>query len=133
MKQTSVGRRTVLGPTAWRLLARAMTIALPLASCESESSYRSSIAPTDRLTEEVAVRTTREAIRDAGYDASAAEPACYRQPCDASEPYFARNTVSPNRGYVLWRFKRDSRTAYQLSVTIERQGDQLPCIVGRVK
>ena len=104
-----------------------------MAACESESSYRSPIADTDRLTEQVAVSITRQAIGDAGYDASAAEPACYRQPCGASEPYFARNTLDPNRGYVLWRFKSNSRTAYQLSVTIERRGDRLLCSVGRVK
>jgi hypothetical protein len=75
----------------------------------------------------------RDAIGRAGYDPSAVEPVCYRQECDTSEAYFARNTLDPNRGYVLWRFKGDTRTAYQLSVTVERQGNQLSCTVARVK
>jgi len=126
--------------TCWRekplgvaTLLLVLACGLSLAACDSEYTHRSSIAPTDRLTESVALSRTREAIRHAGYDPSSVEPVCYGQPCESSEPYFARNTLDPNRGYVLWRFKADTRTKYQLSVTIERQGDQLTCSVGRVK
>jgi hypothetical protein len=92
-------------------------------SCDREYTSRSHLAEADRLTERIAVDRALEAIGNAGYDKSLVEPACYRNPCDTSEPYFARNTLNPNRGYVLLRFKADSRRAYHLNVTIERQGD----------
>jgi hypothetical protein len=99
----------------------------------SRSTYRYEITAGGPLTEEVVLDRARDAIRQAGYDPGSVEPVCYRQPCATPEPYFARNTIEPNSGYVLWRFKSNTRTLYQLSARVERKRDQLWCSVGEVK
>jgi hypothetical protein len=99
----------------------------------SRSTYRYEIAAAGPLTEEVVLDRARAAIGQAGYDPGSVEPVCYRQPCATPEPYFARNTIEPNSGYVLWRFKSNTRTLYQLSVSVERKRNQLRCTVGEVK
>jgi hypothetical protein len=96
-------------------------------------TYRSKVSAGDRLTEAIVLDRAREAIKRAGHDPSAVEPVCFWQPCATPEGYFARNTINPDNGYVLWRFKSNTRTLYQLSVTIERDRDELRCTVEDVK
>jgi hypothetical protein len=95
--------------------------------------YRSKVSAGGRLSEAIVLDRAREAIKRAGYDASAVEPVCFRQPCTTPEGYFARNTINPDNGYVLWRFTGNTSTLYQLSVTIERSRDELRCTVEDVK
>ena len=115
------------------LVLFATTLGLGLAIWNSEPTYRSTMAASDRLTEEMVLARARDAIRQAGYDPRSVEPVCFRAPCAKPEGYFARNSVDPDRGYVLWRFTSDSRTLFQLSVTVERRRDEIRCTVGRVK
>jgi hypothetical protein len=81
----------------------------------------------------VVLDTAREALRQAGYDSTAVEPVCFREPCSAPEGYFARNTIDGNAGYVLWRIKDEARRPYHLNVAIKREGAYIYCTVGEAK
>ena len=117
------------------LKARPWLLVAPLllASCEWKHTHHRRLAISERLTEDIAVGCTRKALEDAGYPSEAIEPVCYRQPCRPDEPYFARNTVNPDGGYVLWHLKADTRRRSQFSVAVERRGDQLSCTASWVK
>ena len=115
------------------LLVAALALFIVVWWNEGRRTYRSTVSAGDSLTEATVLDRAREAIRQAGYDPSAVEPVCFRQPCTTPEGYFARNTITPDNGYVLWRFKGNTRTLYQLSVRVERHRDELRCTVEDVK
>jgi hypothetical protein len=83
------------------------------------------------LTEDLAVEFTRKTLQAEGIDVSSLKP----QPYDwHDDPYrnaklFARNTINPNQGYVLWGDPHHA--AWEYSVTIEKKGLDICCRVYR--
>jgi hypothetical protein len=85
-----------------------------------------SVAP---LTESQAIELSREALERVGEDASLFEPASYDHD---KTMFYARNTLTPYNGYVLWHL-RGERALYQFSVQLEQVGSEVRCGVGRCK
>jgi len=128
-----LSRRQTSGLTTRRLAgALSMSVAFLLA-CDMPQTFRIETDPKAELTETAALDAARTALQRAGYDVNTLEPVCYRSGCSTPEKYFARNTIQPNRGYILWRFKDSTKTAFQLNVDLTKEGGQIVCEVGRTK
>ena len=81
------------------------------------------------LTESQAIELSREALKRVGEDASLFEPATY----DHDHAHFyARNTLTPYNGYVLWH-ALGAQPRYDFSVQLEQVGSDVRCGVGRCK
>lgn len=102
-----------------------VALALLLFGCSH--TYSVALPEGEELSEAVAVRVTRAALQSAGVDSSQMEPA----PFGDTESVFARNTLNPNNGYVLWR--RYGEKGYSYSVSVERVGGELLCNVSKTK
>jgi hypothetical protein len=73
------------------------------------------------LTEDVAVELTRKTLEEEGFDVASMTP----QPFWHNDPrVFARNTINPNNGYVLWGDPHHA-PAWEYSVTIEKNGSDV--------
>jgi hypothetical protein len=74
------------------------------------------------LTEAVAIEVTRNTLEIAGYDPSRLAPFEFRpnSPDEHPERFFARNTIDPQSGSVLWGPKNS--TVWDYSVTERKRG-----------
>lgn len=81
------------------------------------------------ITEPQAIEFSREALRRLGEDVTSLVPAA----CDHKEQrYYSRNSLTPTRGYVLWRSLKGP-AGYAFSVSLEQTGGDIHCGVGRCK
>lgn len=84
-----------------------------------------SIDPAVRLTEDVAIAYTRRALVVEGKDKPLMRPIPYWPESQFTEPeaerLFARNTLDPNKGYVIWNVG--------FHVQLDRNEDQVTCQV----
>jgi hypothetical protein len=85
------------------------------------------ISSAEPPTEQQAIELSREVLHRVGEDPTLFEPATY----DGTHIY-ARNTLTPSNGYVLWHL-RGERELYQFSVHVEQVGSEVRCGVGRCK
>lgn len=76
------------------------------------------------VTEDIAIDVTKRTLEKNGIDTSNMIPVPYWQ---NDNRIFARNEHSPNNGYVLWHDKRNIKTLYEYSVSIERKDDHFLC------
>ena len=81
------------------------------------------------LTESQAIELSREALKRVGEDARLFEPATYDHD---NTKFYARNTLTPYNGYVLWHSLGDP-SRYAFSVRLEQVGSEVRCGVGRCK
>jgi hypothetical protein len=102
-------------------------VGLFLLLCACSHNYSVALKDGEELTEGVALRISIEALEDAGVDVAQLTPFPYGK----STSVFARNTLNPNEGYVLWRPVGDEGHAY--SVSIEVMGKRVVCQVSRAK
>jgi hypothetical protein len=85
------------------------------------------------LTEAVALEVTRNTLEIAGYAPSHLKPVEFRpnSPDELPERFFARNTVDPQSGYVLWG--PENSAVWNYSVSVDKHGNALRCRVCRSK
>jgi hypothetical protein len=82
------------------------------------------------LNEDVAVDLTRKTLTAEGFDVTSLEP----RPFGYDHPLlFARNSLNPNNGYVLWGDRRHAFPHWDYSVRIEKNGSDVLCRVSRPK
>jgi hypothetical protein len=81
------------------------------------------------LNEGMAIDLTRQTLEAEGFDVSSMKP----RPFYPSNPdVFARNSIDPNQGYVLWGDPHSS-AAWEYLVSIEKNGSEVRCRVSRPK
>ena len=94
-------------------------------------SFEEPEGQSERLTEEMAIKYTRRALEEKGYDVSTLAPVEFRSefPGGHAERYFARNTIKgkENEGYVLWGPAPggsliEDKASWTYSVDIEKNG-----------
>jgi hypothetical protein len=86
---------------------------------------RSSSEP---LTDSEAVELSREALRRSGHEAGSLAPERFQRD---NTNYYARNTITPYSGYVLWASTGASSEAF--AVHMEQRGTQVFCVVSMPK
>ena len=91
-------------------------------------------ANTNTLTEPEAIVFTRQAISDSGRKADEYTTLAWgtREHHGAPELELARNTLDPNRGYVIWQHN-GADPAKTVHVVIEMHDRTLECWVHKVK
>lgn len=118
-----------MSQTTQRLQLTLIAVAWCLQACDMNEQFRVDSDPKAPFTEAVALDAARRALENAGYDVAALEPVCYSRDCSDPEKYFARNTLQPNMGYILWRFKGVTKTLYQLDVRLIKEDGHISCAV----
>ncbi len=109
-----VGYLAIIAYALWEFRERRVTL------------HADGVAP---LTESKAIELSREALRRVGEDTNLFEPATYDH---EHTQFYARNTLTPFSGYVLWRALGE-RPGYAFSVQLEQVGGEVRCGVGRCK
>lgn len=89
-------------------------VALIACGCSTNTKFRLEFGEQEILTEEAAVRLSQQALTAAGIDATRMRPVPYRT---GNPDLFARNTLDPDSGYVIWK-SADDGSGY--SVTLRR-------------
>lgn len=85
------------------------------------------VGPDVQLTEEVAIEYTRKALVLDGKASPGMHPFKWT---DREFDYFARNTLDPNRGQVLWEIDSDRR-GWDFAVNIEKTDSKITCSIYR--
>src|SRR5258708_5180291 len=80
------------------------------------------------LSESQAVELSREALRRAGHEIGSLAPQRFQKD---NTNYYARNTVTPFSGYVLWASTSAVNEAF--AVHMEQRGTQVLCAVSTPK
>jgi hypothetical protein len=80
------------------------------------------------LTESQAVELSREALRRDGHEVGSLAPQRFQQD---NTNYYARNTITPYSGYILWASTAASNEAF--AVHMEQRGTQVLCVVSMPK
>jgi len=86
------------------------------------------------LTEEVVLLYTKKALIKGGKGSIEMRPVRFRHtyPEGHKEFYFARNTIDPNDGYVLWKVDNSGRR-WNYTVTISMHENEVICEIHRPK
>lgn len=104
-----------------------------LIGCQDNTNYKISLAEGEVLTEETAIRVTREALIRAGYDIKIMEPVSFRNELfNGGENFFARNKINEDQGYVLWQ-KQGEKGLFQYSVSLKKHDTYVICNIGHTK
>jgi hypothetical protein len=133
MTEKPDGKRWRLRPGRWLAVALMAGACWFVArSCEYgvlNVFFRDHHFTDDRqLTEDVAVDLTRKTLEAEGFDISLMKP----QPFWHDDPrVFARNTINPNDGCVLWGDPH--AVGWEYKVNIEKNGPDVCCRVYRPK
>jgi hypothetical protein len=80
------------------------------------------------LSESQAIELSREALERTGHETSKLAPQRFQRD---NTNYYARNTISPYNGYVLWASADTTNNAF--AVHMEQRGNQLFCLVSMPK
>jgi len=82
-----------------------------------------------RITDELAVELSREALKREGLDLELYSPEPY---WNSSNKLFAENAYNKNSGYILWRYLGEPRRP-GYTVRVEKHGKNIYCDAGRNK
>ena len=100
----------------------------------SGKSYSFPVDSKFKLTEENAIEMSKRALIEAGLEIEQLVPIPWGPPnSEANEKLFARNTIDPNNGYVLWAFRNNEVPRRGYSVQLELKGDAIIANVGKFK
>jgi hypothetical protein len=98
--------------------------------CDSRRTYRIPLAPNEKLDQQIAIRLSREVIRQAGYQPTDFELFPIRESAPPEARYFGTGPAQPPHGYVMWKSTQPSRGRFGLTVTIELQDGNAVCTLG---
>lgn len=79
------------------------------------------------ITDELAITLSKKALEEFGLDISKYEPEPYSED---TKKLFARNAITNNDGYVLWK-EKNSTSGSGYSVFIRRKGSDIYCDAGK--
>ena len=126
-------RNRLLGILGGAFVSLALVTAL-LRNLLQPREHRFQIPATSELTEQVALEFTKEALEVEGKSSPGMLPRPYRDndPANRVERLFARNTLDPLSGYVIWRVPQQGHVV-EYGVSIEKRGTEILCTVHRSK
>jgi hypothetical protein len=102
----------------------ALCSALALLGCSHTYSFE--LQTGEAMTEPVAIRLSRQALKQDGLDIAGFEPVPYQH----GPEVFARNTLGSNDGYVLWH-RKGSAQVWNYMVHLDWEGREVACTVSK--
>jgi hypothetical protein len=90
-----------------------------VASCDSWRTYKIPLQSDEKLDQQVAIRLSRDVIRQAGYRPDDFELFPIREDGAPETRYFGTGPAQPPHGYVMWKNKQSSRGRRGVTVSIE--------------
>jgi hypothetical protein len=90
-----------------------------VASCDPGRTYKIPLQSEEKLDQQVAIRLSRDVIRQAGYQPDDFKLSPIREDAPVDTRYFGTGPAQPPHGYVMWKNKRRRQGRRGLAVSIE--------------